>query len=75
MIVKQYDLKTDKGNWLGNVFLTDDGKYLSFTDWGNFNFAWNITGIDKFLDFIIGINTDYFAEKMGIVNNSSNTQP
>lgn len=66
MIFKTYELRTDKDNWLGTVVLSDEGHYFSMTDWGNLNFHWNVKGIDKYEEFILRLNTDYFAEKMYI---------
>jgi hypothetical protein len=56
-------LKDDRGNWLGQIIITNDGMFASVTDYGNFSYAWRAYG-DNFKDFLISINTDYFATKM-----------
>lgn len=61
--MKSYTLRDDRGNWLGQVVLTDDGMYASVTDYGNFSFAWRSYG-DDFPAFIRGLSIDYFATKM-----------
>ena len=66
MKLKVYELKTDRGGWLGTIVLSDDGKYFSLTDWGNINFHWDVKGEQEFEDFILKLNTDYFGEKMYI---------
>lgn len=60
---ESYTLKTENGNWLGQVILTSDGAFMAITDWGNFNFAWRNYG-GSFKEFILGLNTSYFASKM-----------
>lgn len=60
---ESYTLKTENGNWLGQVVLTSDGAFMAITDWGNFNFAWRNCG-GNFKEFILGLNTSYFAGKM-----------
>lgn len=61
---KSYTLLTEEGNWLGQIVLTSDGMFASVTDYGNFSFAWRRTGHEDFRDFLLSINTDYFATKM-----------
>ncbi len=70
---KSYTLKTETGEWLGQIVLTSDGAFMSVTDYGNFSFAWRAYGdkpSDDFREFIISLNTDYFGGKMyqGITN-------
>lgn len=60
---KSYTLKTEEGNWLGQVVLTSDGMFASVTDYGNLSFAWRSYG-DNFREFLVGLNTGYFATKM-----------
>ena len=59
-----YTLKNDDGTWLGQRVLTSDGMFSAVTDWGNFAYAWRHTGMDSFTNFLIGLNVDYFANKM-----------
>lgn len=60
---KNYTLVDDRGNWLGQVVLTDDGMFASVTDWGNFSYVWRSYGED-FRKFLLSLNVDYFAQKM-----------
>lgn len=60
---ESYTLKTENGDWLGQVVLTSDGAFMAITDWGNFNFAWRSYG-NNFKEFICNLNTSYFAGKM-----------
>lgn len=60
--VHRYSLRTDANAWLGDVILTDDKKFYSITDWGNFNFGWTVSGDIR--KFILTLDEDYFARKM-----------
>lgn len=60
---KSYTLYTDNGGWLGQVVLTSDGMFASVTDYGNFSYAWRAYS-GTFEEFIIKLNTGYFASKM-----------
>ena len=60
---KSYTLYDDRGAWLGQVVLTDDGMFASVTDWGNFSYAWRAYG-DNFRAFLLQITPDYFGQKM-----------
>ena len=62
---RSYSLTNDNGSWLAQVVLTNDGMFSCVSDWGNFSFAWRSAGTD-FRSFIIGLNVDYFANKMAM---------
>ena len=55
-----YDLKDEKGRWLGRIVLTSDGFYFSFTEWYNFCGHWGAFG-DDFRKFLTTIDIDYFS--------------
>lgn len=60
---KIYNLRTEQGDWLGQVVLTSDGMFASVTDWGNFSYIWrSFSG--TFEDFILSLNDSYFSQKM-----------
>ncbi|MCC8153251.1 MAG: hypothetical protein LIP01_02970 [Tannerellaceae bacterium] len=61
---KSYTLRESNGSWLGQIVLTSDGAFMSITDYGNFSFAWRSTGEEDFREFILRLNTEYFAGKM-----------
>jgi hypothetical protein len=61
---KSYTLKTDSGQWLGQVVLTSDGLFASVTDYGNLSYAWRAYGDMDFRAFIVSLNVGYFASKM-----------
>ena len=61
--LSNYHLRSEDGQWLGQIVLTSDGMYASVTDWGNFSFCWRSFG-DDFKKFLCGINEEYFAQKM-----------
>lgn len=63
---KSYTLKEENGGWLGQVVLTSDGAFMAITDYGNFSFAWRSTGEKDFREFILRLDTQYFAGKMAI---------
>jgi hypothetical protein len=69
---KSYTLKTESGNWLGQVMLSSDGAFTSITDYGNFSHAWRSYG-HNFRDFIISLEVDYFATKMFTGNSYINS--
>lgn len=61
---KNYELRTEHGDWLGQVVLTSDGMFASVTDFGNFSYCWRSTGEVDFRMFLIGLNVSYFGDKM-----------
>jgi hypothetical protein len=60
---KSYTLRTESGQWLGQVVLTSDGLFASVTDYGNLSYAWRSYGSD-FRNFIISLNIQYFGSKL-----------
>ncbi|MFH1226819.1 MAG: hypothetical protein V1701_02810 [Planctomycetota bacterium] len=58
-----YTLRTDRGHWLAQIVLTDDGFFGAVTDYGNFSYAWRAFG-DNFKVFLSELNMSYFAIKM-----------
>jgi hypothetical protein len=61
---KSYTLKTETGNWLGQIVLTSDGMFSAVTDYGNMSFAWRNYGDKDFRQFLVGLNVNYFGSKM-----------
>jgi hypothetical protein len=61
---KSYTLYTEEGHWLGQVVLTSDGMFASVTDYGNFSYTWRSYGQQEFKEFLLSLNTSYFATKM-----------
>lgn len=54
-------LRTESGQWLGQIVLTSDGMFASVTDYGNLSVAWrSFTG--NFEDWIVDINVSYFGQ-------------
>lgn len=60
-LVRVFD--KDTSNYLGIVFIHDNGYIMSKTEWGDFNFCFSAPG-DGILKFLTSINTDYFAKKV-----------
>ena len=61
---KSYTLRTESGQWLGQVVLTSDGMFASVTDYGNLSYCWRHTGSSDFREFICDLNTGYFGTKL-----------
>lgn len=61
--IKNYLLRGENGEWLGQVVLTSDGMFASVTDYGNLSYAWRSFG-GSFRSFILSLNVDYFGGKM-----------
>ena len=61
---RSYTLYTEKGGWLGQIVLTEDGMFASVTDYGNLSYTWRSTGDNDFRKFILDLNIGYFAGKM-----------
>lgn len=61
---RSYTLRTESGQWLGQIILTSDGCFASVTDYGNLSYAWRAYGDKDFRQFLIGLNIDYFGGKM-----------
>jgi hypothetical protein len=63
--VVKYELKNDNNVWLGDIVLAKGGMFASVTDWGNFSFSWcRYSELEEFKEFLLSINTGYFADKM-----------
>lgn len=62
--LKSYTLRTDSGQWLGQIVLTSDGFFSGVTDYGNLSYAWRSFGDVDFEDFILSLSVDYFAGKL-----------
>lgn len=58
-----YDLRTESGDVLGRVILSD-GFYMSVTDYGNFCYWWNNIGDIGIRQFILSLDSGYFCQKM-----------
>ena len=61
---KSYRLEKENGGWLGQIVLTSDGMFASVTDYGNFSFKWGAYGDMPFAEFMLSLETDYFAGKL-----------
>ena len=61
---KSYSLRTEDGQWLGQVVLTSDGMFSSVTDYGNLSYAWRSYRDGQFEEFILGLNIEYFGSKL-----------
>ncbi len=60
-----YHLRTESGDWLGQIVLTSDGAFMSITEWGNFNFAWrSYKTLPDFKKFLVSLDSAYFSNKM-----------
>lgn len=56
-------LRTESGQWLGQIVLTSDGMFASVTDYGNLSYAWrSFSG--SFEEFMMEINVSYFGQKL-----------
>jgi len=64
---KSYTLRTESGQWLGQIILSSDGMFAGVTDWGSFAYSWRSFGED-FRSFIVSLNVPYFAGKMYLSN-------
>lgn len=62
--VFMYDLKDNNGSWLARCFLTSDGVYMSYSEWGNFFHYFTAPGKDGIRKFMLGISDGYFANKL-----------
>lgn len=60
-VVKVFD--KDTSNYLGIVFVHDDGYIMSKTEWGDFSYYFSSTG-ESILKFLTHINTDYLSRKV-----------
>ena len=63
-VVRVFD--KDTTNFLGILFIHDDGYIMSKTEWGDFNFCFSAPG-GGILKFLANINTDYLAKKVKTV--------
>jgi hypothetical protein len=62
--LKTFTLRTEEDGWLGQIIISSDGMFSSVTDYGNLSYAWRSYGKEDFREFLIRLNTDYFAGKL-----------
>lgn len=62
--VFMYDLNDEHGDWLARVFLTSDGVYMSYSEFGNFFHYFNAPGKEGIRKFMLGISPGYFGGKL-----------
>jgi len=60
---RSYTIRDERGNWLGQVVLTNDGMFASVTDYGNLSYAWRSFG-DNFREFLCDLDVSYFGTKL-----------
>lgn len=61
-VARVFDKNTS--NYLGIVFIHDNGYIMTQTGWGDFNYNFGSYGDKGILHFLTNINTDYFAKKV-----------
>lgn len=59
--ITQFHLK-NRQQWLADVFMRDNGRIFITSDYGDW--SWKFCFHGKFEDFILSLNTDYFAGKV-----------
>ena len=61
---KSYTLRTESGQWMGQLVLTSDGMIAGVTDYGAISYAWRSFGEKDFRKFILDLNVSYFGDKL-----------
>lgn len=62
--LKTFTLRTETGDWLGQIIISSDGMFSGVTDYGNLSYAWRSSGAEDFREFLLRLNTDYFGQKL-----------
>lgn len=62
--VWQYRLRTERGSWLADILIREDGFFSTVSDWGNYAYWWRGFGEGDFRRFLITLNGEYVAEKL-----------
>lgn len=61
--VRLYDVRGDRGQWLGRFIITDDGYFSTVSDYGNYAFWWSHAG-SCFRRFLTNIDAGYLLGKI-----------
>lgn len=59
----RYDLRDEKGAWLGCVVISDDGFFSTVSDYGNYAYWWGGAG-EEFRRFLCRLEPDYICGKL-----------
>jgi hypothetical protein len=65
--VGRYDVKDERGRWLGTFLITADGLLTCRTDFGSYSYWWTSTGREDFREFLTEIDADYLLRKVAPV--------
>lgn len=62
--LKTFTLRTESGQWLGQVIISSDGMFSGVTDYGNLSYAWRSFGDEDFREFLCRLDAPYFGGKL-----------
>lgn len=61
--LRRYNVRSDRGTWLGEFVISDDGFFATVSDYGNYAYAWTHAGCE-FREFLASIGPDYLLGKL-----------
>lgn len=61
--LRRYNLRTEKGAWLGMVVISDDGYFSTVSDYGNYAYWWGHAEME-FRAFLCQLEPDYLCSKL-----------
>lgn len=70
--LRKYKLPPKKGEGWAVIVIDMNGFFSTVSDWGNFAFNWLNTGEDDFRKFLLDLEPDYLADKLGKVEKTFN---
>lgn len=61
--LRRYDVRSEKGAWLGTFVIADDGYFSAVTDFGTYGYWWSSAG-ECFRSFLARIDDGYLLGKV-----------
>jgi hypothetical protein len=61
--LRRYSLRTERGAWLAEVVISDDGYFSTVSDYGSYAYFWSHAGCE-FRGFLARLDADYLVGKI-----------
>jgi hypothetical protein len=61
--LRRYSLRTERGRWLAEVVISDDGYFSTVSDYGNYVYFWGSAGV-CFRSFLAQLDASYLLGKL-----------
>ncbi len=61
--LRRYNVRSDRGRWLAEIVISDDGFFATVSDHGNYAYAWKHAEME-FRSFLVKLDADYLLGKL-----------